>query len=89
MDKIVNKYLLVEDIVMPEMHLRQPEFTYSAYRPFTKSKEKIQKFKETGDSRCIYQNKLDKASFQHDKAYGYFKDLAGRVASDMGYSFER
>ena len=89
MDKIVNKYLLVEDIVMPEMHLRQPEFTYSAYRPFTKSKEKIQKFKETGDSRYIYQNKLDKASFQHDKAYGYFKDLAGRVASDMGYSFER
>ena len=89
MDKIVNKYLLVEENVMPEMHLKQPEFTYSPYRPFTKSKEKIQKFKETGDSRCIYQNKLDKASFQHDKAYGYFKDLAGRVASDMSYSFER
>ena len=89
MDKIVNKYLLVEDNVMPEMHLRQPEFTYSPYRPFTKSKEKIQKFKETGDSRYIYQNKLDKASFQHDKAYRYFKDLAGRIASDMGYSCER
>ena len=89
MDKIVNKYLLVEDNFMPEMHLRQPEFTYSAYRPFTKSKEKIQKFKETGDSRCIYQNKLDKASFQHDKAYGYFKDLVERIASDMDYSFER
>ena len=89
MDKIANKYLLVEDNFMPEMHLRQPEFTYSAYRPFTKSKEKIQKFKETGDSRCIYQNKLDKASFQHDKAYGYFKHLVGRIASDMGYSFER
>ena len=89
MDKIANKYLLVEDNFMPEMHLRQPEFTYSAYRPFTKSKEKIQKFKETGDSRCIYQNKLDKASFQHDKAYGYFKDLVGRISFDMGYSFER
>ena len=57
MDKIVNKYLLIEDIFMPEMHLRQPEFTYSAYRPFTKSKEKIQKFKETGDSQYIYQKK--------------------------------
>ena len=89
MDKIVNKYLLVEENVMPKMHLRQPEFTYSPYRPFTKSKEKIQKFKETGDSRYIYQNRLDKAPFQHDKAYGYFKDLAGRIASDMGYSFER
>ena len=57
MDKIVNKYLLAEENVMPEMHLKQPEFTYSPYRPFTKSKEKIQKFKETGDSQYIYQKK--------------------------------
>ena len=48
---------------MPETHLRQPEFTNSACRPFTKSKEKIQKFKETVDSRYIYQNELDKACF--------------------------
>ena len=48
---------------MPEAHLRQPEFTNSVRRPFTKSKEKIQKFKETGDSRYIYQNELDKACF--------------------------
>ena len=34
---------------MPEMHLRQPGFTYSAYRPFIKNKERIKKFKETGD----------------------------------------
>ena len=66
---------------MPEMHLRQSEFTYSACGPFTKNKEKIQKFKETVDSRYIFQNKLDKTSFQDDKPYGYFKDLAGRIGS--------
>ena len=67
---------------MPEMHLRQPGFTCSACGPFTKNKERIKKFKETGDSRYIYQNKLDKACFQHDMAYGDFKDLARRTASD-------
>ena len=41
---------------MPEMHLRQPGFTYSACRTFNKNKEWIQKFKETGDSRYICQN---------------------------------
>ena len=53
---------------MPEMHLRQPRFICSAYGPFNKSKERILKFKETGDSRYIYQNQLDKAWFQHDRA---------------------
>ena len=67
---------------MLETHLRQPGFTYSACGPFTKNKEKIKKFKETGDSRYIYQNELDKACFQHDMAYGDFKDLAKRTASD-------
>ena len=52
------------------------------YRPFTKSKERIQKFKETGDTKYIYRNELDKAYFQHDMAYGDFKDLARRTASD-------
>ena len=50
--------------------------------PFTKNKERIQKFKETGDSRNIYRNELDKACFQHDKAYGDFKDFAKRTAAD-------
>ena len=67
---------------MPEMHLRQPQFTYSACGPFTKNKERMQKFKETGDSRYIYRIKLDKACFQHDMAYGDFKDLARRTAAD-------
>ena len=66
MNEIVNKFLLAGDKIMSEMHLRQPGFTYSAYRPFTKNKERIQKFKETGDSRYIYQNELDKACIKYD-----------------------
>ena len=61
------------------MHLRQFGFMYSACGPFFKSKERIQKFKETGDSRYIYQNELDKSCFQHDMAH---KDLLRRTASD-------
>ena len=80
-DKI-NKFLLAGDKFTPEMHLRQPEFTYSACGPFTKNKETIQKFKQTGDSRYIYKNDLDKACFQHDMAYGDFKDLKMRTAAD-------
>ena len=82
MNEIVNKFLLAGDKCMPKMHLRQPGFTYSACGPFTKNKERIQKFKETGDSRCIHQNKLDKGCFQHDMAYGDFEDLTRRTASD-------
>ena len=54
---------------MHEMYLRHPEFTYSAFGLFTKNKERIQKSKETEDSRYIYPNKLDKACFQHDMDY--------------------
>ena len=67
---------------MPEMHLRQPRFICSAYGPFNKNKERILKFKETGDSRYIYQNQLDKAWFQHDRASWDFKDLLRRTTSD-------
>ena len=81
-NEIVNKFLLAGDKFMPEMHLKQPGFTYSACGPFTKNKERIQKFKETGDTSYIYKNELDKARFQHDMAYGDFKDLARRTASD-------
>ena len=82
MNDIINTFLLVEDKFMPEMHLRQPGFTYSACGPFTKKKERIQKFKQTGDSRYIYRNELDKACFQQDMAYGDFKDLKRRTAAD-------
>ena len=82
MNKIVNKFLLAGDKFMPEMYLRQPGFAYSACQPFTKNKERIQKFKETGDTSYIYKNELDKASFQHDMGYADFKELARRTASD-------
>ena len=76
MNEIVTKFLLAE------MHLKQPGFTYSACVPFTKNKERIQKFKETGDTSFIYKNELDKAGFQHDMTYGDFKDLKRRTFSD-------
>ena len=87
-NEIVNKFLLAGDQFMPEMHLRQPAalgrpgFICSTCGPFTKNKERIQKFKETGDTNYIYKNELDKACFQHVMAYGDFKDLARIAASD-------
>ena len=74
MNEIVKKFLLAGDKFMPEMHLKQPDFTYSACEPFTKNKKIIQKCKETGDSRYICKTELDKACFEHDMAYGDFKD---------------
>ena len=59
---------------MPEMHLKQLGLIYSACGPFSKNKERIQKFKEKGDTSYIYKNELDKACFQYDMAYGDFKD---------------
>ena len=79
---MINKFLSPGDTFMPEIHLRQPGFTYSACGPFTKNKQRIQKFKQTGDSRYIYKNELDKACFQHDMSYGDFKDLKKRTAAD-------
>ena len=82
MNKIVHKFLLAGDKFMPERHLKQPGFMYSACGKFTKIKERIQKLKETGDSRNNYQNELDKACLQHDMAYEDFKDLPRRTAFD-------
>ena len=63
MNEIVNKLLLADDKFMPEMHLKQPGFAYSACGPSTKNKERLKKIKETGDTNYIYKNKLDKACF--------------------------
>ena len=60
---------------MHETHLRQSGFTYSACGPFTKNQQIIKKFMHTGDINFIYRNDLDKACFQHDMAYGKYKDL--------------
>ena len=74
--------LLVGDKFMPEIHIKQPGFTYSVCGPFTKNKEKIQKLKKTGDAKYFYRNELDKACFQHDMSYGDFNDLARSTPSD-------
>ena len=85
MNEIVNKFLFAGDKFMPEMYLKQPGFIYSACERLTKNKERIQKFKEIGDRSYIYKNELDKACFQHDMAYGDFKDIARRTTSDKVY----
>ena len=80
MNNIINKFLLAGDKFMPEMHLRQPQFVYSACAPVTRHKERIKEFKRTGDTR--YRNELDKACFQHDSAYADHKDLINRTEAD-------
>ena len=82
MNNIINKFLLTGAKFMQEMHLRQPGFTYSACGPFTKNKERIEKFMKTGNTDFIYRNELDKACIQHDMANGKAKDLVRRSQSD-------
>ena len=82
MNEIVNKLLLAGDKFMPEMYLKHSGFTYSACGPFTKNKERIEKFMQTGNTDFIYKNELDKACFQHDMVYGKTKDLVKRTQSD-------
>ena len=82
MNEIVNKCLLLGDKFMPEMHLKQPDLTYSVCGPFTKNKQRIEKFMQTGNTNFIYKNELDKACFQLDKAYGKSKVLVKITQSD-------
>ena len=82
MNNVINKFLRPGDKFMPEMHLRQPQFVYSACGPFTRHKERIKEFKCTGDMRYIYRNELDKAGFQQDFAYVDYKDLIKRTEAD-------
>ena len=64
MNEIINKFFFTGNIFTPEMDLRQPGFTYSACGPFTKNKQRIYgEFMETGDTKYIYRNELDKAVF--------------------------
>ena len=81
MNKIINKFLLAGDKFMPQMHLKQPIFTYSTCGPFTKNKEKIQKFKETGDTSYILKMNLIRLVFNmillielRDKAFNIAKN---------------
>ena len=79
---------------MTELHLKKPGFTYSACGSFTKHRERIQKFKETGNWKHLYRNELDKACFSHDVAYFNKKDLAERtiskkISKDRAYEISR
>ena len=82
MNNIINKFLLAGDKFMSEMHLRQPQFIYSVCGPFTRHRERIKKNKQTGDTRYIYRNNLDKACFQQESAYVDNKDLINRTKAD-------
>ena len=85
MNNIINKFLLTSDKFMPEMHLRQPQFVYSACGPFTRHKERIKEFKRTGDTRLLFRNELDKACFKHDAAYAKYKNVENRLISDQKF----
>ena len=91
MNNVINKFLLVGDKFIPEIHLRQPQFVYSACGPFNKHKERIKKFKQTDEMCYIYRNELDKACFQHNSPYADHKNLisrtkSGKVLRDKAYN---
>ena len=82
------------DKFMPEMHLKQTGFTYSACGPFTKYCKRIQKFKEAGNLKYLYRNELGKTCFAHDAAYSDSKDLAkeaiwDKILTDRAYETAR
>ena len=82
MNNIINTFLLAGDKFMREMHLRQPQFVYSTCGPSLRHKERIRKFKQTGDTRYIYRNDLDQACFPYDSAYADNKSLINRTKAD-------
>ena len=82
MNKVINTFLLTGDKFMPELHLKQPGFTYSAFTPFIKRHQRIQKFRETGNLKHFYRSELDKACFANDAAYSDGKDIQKRTISE-------
>ena len=82
MKEIINKFLFVGDKFMPEMHLRQPRFAYSACGPSTRHEKRIKEFKRTGNINLLCRNALDKACFKHYAAYAKYKDVENRLIAD-------
>ena len=81
---IINKFLLIEDKFMPEMHLWDPKAKkYSACGPFTRHQKRIDMFIKDGRLSHILKNRLDAACFQHDSAYAKYKDRLNRKQSDI------
>ena len=80
--KLWTNFLLASEKFIPELHLKQLGFNYSVCGPFTRNKERIEKFVQTGNTDFTYRNELDKACFQLDLAYNKSKNLAKRTQSD-------
>ena len=83
MNDIINRFLITADKSMPETHLQCLKVgTYSACGPFTRHKDRINKFMQIGDTDILYKNELDEACFAHDAAYSDSKVLNKRKAAD-------
>ena len=83
MNNVISKFILTADKFMPETHSKDLKVgTYSACALFTRHKDRINKFYQTGDTNYIYKNELDKACFAHDAAHSDFKDITNRAAAD-------
>ena len=83
MNNIIKKFLLTADRFLPEAHLKDLKVaTYSACGPFTRHKDRINKFIQTDDTNYIYKNELDKVCFAYDAAYSAFKDTKNTTAAD-------
>ena len=90
-NRVSNKFLQTGDRFMPEMYSRQPGFTYSVCRPFTKHRDRIQKFREASNLKHLKRNGLDKTCFAYDTAQSDNKDLAisGKILKDRAYEIPR
>ena len=82
MNKIINKLLSTRERFMPELHLKQPGFAYSACGRFTKNRERIKKCRQSGNLKHLYRNELEKACFANDTAYSDSKDVVEIIISD-------
>ena len=81
---IINKFLLVGDKFMPELHLWDPKVEkYSSSGPFTRHEQRIGRFMKDGRLSHICKNELDHTCFQHGMAYNKYKDLKRRTQSDV------
>ena len=81
---IINRFLLIGDKYMPEMHLWDPKVKkYSACGPFTRHQKRIDMFMKDGRLSHILKNRLDAACFQHDSSYAKYKDRANRRQPDI------
>ena len=94
MNKIINKFLLTREKFIPELHLKQLGFIYSARGSFTNQRQRIQKFRETGNLKHLYRDKLVQVCFAHHATQSDSKDLGKRnildkILKDRDYEIAR